>query len=150
MQKLVASIVCFAVAAVCATALSTTAGGEKAGKLEGTWIATAATSNGKKATEEDLKKVMLTVTFKTGKYSVTVIGKEVEAGTYKTDKSKKPAAIDLTIAEGKEKGKTQLGIYKIEGDVLTIAMTPADSKERPKTFEAADKGEVTVLKRVKQ
>jgi len=142
MQKLVAGIFGFA-----ALTVGSTVGGEKGDKLEGSWIATAAVSDGKKAPEDVLKKAMLTVTFKGGKYSVVSEGNEVEAGTYKADPSKKPATIDLTIMTGKDKGKTQPGIYKIEGDTLTVALTPPESKERPKNFEPPERGEVTVLKR---
>jgi uncharacterized protein (TIGR03067 family) len=149
MRKLVVSIVFSSVVA----ALATAGGGDKGakggtgGKLEGTWIATSAVSDGKKVPDEILKKFMLTVSFKDGKYTVVMAGDQVEAGTYKTDASKKPAAIDLNITEGKDKGKSQLGIYKVEGDTMTIAMTSHDKKDRPKNFDASDMGEVTVLKR---
>jgi len=144
MHKLVASIVCFSVIAVCATA-----GGEKGSKVEGKWVATSAIADGKKVPDEFIQKAMLTVVFKDGKYSVSVGGMQVEAGTYKANAAKKPATVDLDIIEGKDKGKVQLGIYKVADDVLTIALAPHDSKDRPKNFEAPEKGEVTVLKRGK-
>lgn len=146
MRKLLASIVCFA-----AVAVGATAGGDKSGKIEGTWIATAIVNDGETVPEENVKKAMLTVVFQDGKYTVELAGKEVETGKYKTDAAKKPATIDLDIVKGKEsdQGKMQLGIYKIEGETLTIAMTPAGTKERPKDFEPPKKGEVTVLKRTK-
>ncbi len=148
MQKLVASIVCFAAVAVCATAGGDKGGkGAKGAKIEGSWIATSAVSDGKKVPEEAIEKIMLTVMFKDGKYSVSAGGMEVEAGTYKTDAAKKPAAIDMEITSGKDKGKMQLGIYKVEKDILTIALSPHGAKERPKNFETPEKGEVTVLKR---
>jgi uncharacterized protein (TIGR03067 family) len=76
--------------------------------------------------------------------------KEVENGTYKLDAAKKPAAIDLIIGKGgKDEGKTQLGIYKLEGDVLTVAIAEANSKTRPSSFEGVKGVEVTTLKRAK-
>jgi uncharacterized protein (TIGR03067 family) len=93
---------------------------------------------------------MLTVNIKAdGKYSVTVMGKEVEAGTYKVDTTKKPAHLDLTVTEGKDKGQTQLGLLKLEGETMTVAFTKGGSKERPKSFESTEGVEVTILKRGK-
>jgi uncharacterized protein (TIGR03067 family) len=87
------------------------------------------------------------VTFTGDKYKVVVQGKQVEAGTFKVAGGK---SIDLTISEGKQKGRTQLGLYKIDGETLTVALPPDGSeKERPKDFEstAENRVEVTTLKR---
>ena len=90
------------------------------------------------------------VVLKDGKYSVSVAAKEVESGTYKTDSSKKPAQIDSTItSKGKDEGKTQLGIYKLDGDMMSVAFGKAGGKDRPKNFEGGEDIEVTVLKRKK-
>jgi uncharacterized protein (TIGR03067 family) len=125
--------------------------GDKAAKIEGTWIATVIINDGEKVSEANVKQAKLTVIFEDGRYRVVKGGNEVESGKYTSDASKKPATIDLAIVEikGDDKGKVQLGVYKIEDDVLTIAMTPAGSKERPKDFAPLAKGEITVLKRVK-
>jgi uncharacterized protein (TIGR03067 family) len=78
---------------------------------------------------------------------VVVNGKEVENGTYKADPLKKPPTLDLTIAKGKDEGKTQLGIFKLEKDVFTVAIGAAGGKERPKNFDGGPDIEVTVMKR---
>ncbi len=143
MKRVIASLVCLGLVTAWA------AGGATDTKLEGTWVTTASFAGGKKATEENLKKTMVTVVFKKGAYTVTSQGKKVEAGTYETNATKKPATIDVTITEGDDKGKTELGIYKVEGDTLTIAVAPHDSKQRPKSFEPAAKGEVMVFQRRK-
>ena len=143
MKRFITSLVCFGIVAAWATA-----GGADA-KLDGTWVVIASTRDGEKAPEDDLKKTMVTVVMKGGKYAVTAQGKKVEAGTYTTDATKKPATIDVTITAGDEKGRTELGIYKLDGDTLTMAVTPHDSKQRPKDFKPAAKGEVMVFKRVK-
>jgi uncharacterized protein (TIGR03067 family) len=147
MQKLFASIVCFSLCAVMATAQ----GGKGKGglKVEGSWTATSAIANGKKIPDDVIAKVMMVVTFKEGKYSLTSAGLE-ETGTYTIDAKKKPAQIDLVqTSKGKDKGKLQLGLIKIDGDVMTLVFSKAGSKDRPKDFEAGEAYEVTVLKRGK-
>lgn len=147
MQKLVASIVCLTAAATLATA-----GGQKGGKIEGTWKATSAIARGKKVPDEEVQKAMVLIMFKDGKYTVSIAGKQSEAGSYKTDASTKPATIDLTVTEGRDKGNMQMGIYKVEGDKLTVAMasnSKKGSQERPKTFDGQGTDEVTIFERVK-
>lgn len=150
------SILCLAVLTVVATA-----GGQGGGKLAGTWTATSAISRGKPVPQEDFAKAMVSFTFKDGKYSIQANGEQVESGTYKVDAAKQPATIDLTVGKGADKeGAKHLGIYKIEGDSLTLAIamphtfSTSDKNKaplpRPKTFEGKGKDdEVMVLKRAK-
>jgi uncharacterized protein (TIGR03067 family) len=51
--------------------------------------------------------------------------------------STEPKGIDLTWAEGANKDKRQLGIYRFEADTLTICVGPI-GKERPKAFESKE------------
>ena len=146
MQRLLVSVVCFSLCAV----LGYAGAGKDAPKIVGGWTATSASSGGKKVPDEEVAKINLVVTIKEdGKYSVTVMGKEVEAGTYKIDAKQKPIHLDLTITEGKDKGQTQLGLLKVEGDVMTVAFSKGGSKDRPKNFESAEAVEVTTFKRNK-
>ncbi len=145
MTKVLASVVCSFLVALVATA-----GGDTKAKIEGTWIMTKAISDGKpKFAEEELKQVMLTAEFKDGKFTLSAEGKVGESGTYKTDAAKKPATIDMVILVGDkfDKGKTQLGIYKIEGDTLTLAVADPGSKTRPKSFDAVKDIEIQTFKR---
>jgi uncharacterized protein (TIGR03067 family) len=144
MTKLIASVGC-----LCLLALVATAGGSKDAKVEGTWIATAGISDGKEVPKDIIAKINLTLVIKEGKYSVSVDGKEVEAGKYKIDTSKKPALLDLTIGKGKDEGKTQVGIVQVDGDTMQVALGPAGKKDRPKNFEGGPEIEVTTLKRKK-
>jgi uncharacterized protein (TIGR03067 family) len=133
-----------------AVLIGTAAAGEKgAPKIEGSWLAISAVADGKKVPDEFIAKFMLTLAFKDGKYAVSAGGKQQESGTYKADTSKKPATLDMMVEEGKDKGKSQLAIYKIDADTLTVALGEAGSGIRPKNFEPADKIEVTVFKRKK-
>ena len=151
MKKILSCIICLAVASA-----FTTAGGDKTPKLDGAWTATAAIIDGNKLPEDEVAKTKLVVTFKDGKYTASMFNKdagkekEIESGTYKIDASKKPATIDLLIGKGsKDAGKTQLGLFKLDGDQLTLVIGGVDAKERPKSFDGEKGVEVTVLKRNK-
>jgi uncharacterized protein (TIGR03067 family) len=64
----------------------------------------------------------------------------------KIDGSKDPKWIDLTFPRGT--GTASPGIYKLEGDMLTICRVLA-GKERPKEFKSAEVGSnLVVYKRV--
>ena len=95
------------------------------------------------------EKLMISITFKHGKYSLTLQGKEVEAGAFKLD-PQNAAFIDMEIGDEYQKGnKKYLGIYKVEDDKLTLALSKPESKNRPKTFDVADGAEITFMKRKK-
>ena len=56
-------------------------------------------------------------------------------GTFKANHARKPAHIDFRNGEGEAAGKTWLGIYRLEGDDLTIVdNAPDTSKPRPAQF----------------
>jgi uncharacterized protein (TIGR03067 family) len=136
---------------VCAlVALTAVSAGDKgAATIEGNWIATGALAKGKKISEEQAAKAMVVMVFKDGKFTISIGGKPREAGTYKVNAAAKPAAIDFAIGEGRDKGKTRLGIFKVEGEMLTIAVVDTDVKTRPQGFEGTEDVEITFLKRQK-
>ena len=143
MRKLFAGIVCFSLCAVMASA-----GGGKGGlKLDGAWTATASIIDGKTVTYESQKRPPFVVTIKENKYTVSIMGKEVGAGTFTIDAKMKPT--HLTLREGDDNAKTQLGLIKVDGDVMTIAFDKKEKKERPKNFEGSGGFEVTIFKRGK-
>jgi uncharacterized protein (TIGR03067 family) len=144
MKKLTGCIVCFGLSAFVAVAQ------DGPTTLEGNWTAIAGIIEGKKLPEDEVKKAALIVNFtKDGKYTVISMGKKIESGTYKLDAKAKPATIDLTITEGKDKDKTQFGIYKLEGDQVSFAIASVDIKTRPTNFDGGKDAEVTILKRNK-
>jgi uncharacterized protein (TIGR03067 family) len=118
-------------------------------KLQGTWKAESAEADGNALPDEVVKQMKLVV--KGDKYTFTA-GPMEEKGTLKLDPSKKPAEVDIMIEEGEDKGKTQLGLYQLDGDTFKICFGRAGEKERPKEL-AAKAGSGTgmfVLKREKQ
>jgi uncharacterized protein (TIGR03067 family) len=103
-------------------------------ELEGSWQAVSYALDGQKASDQDMKKIKLVFDV-TGKTSALNEGKVFIASTTKIDPAKVPMTIDIVYTEGDLKGKTSLGIYKIEDDLLTICRAAPD-KARPTEFSS--------------
>jgi uncharacterized protein (TIGR03067 family) len=119
--------------------------------LSGTWKFESLSMGGQKLPADAIKKAGFVI--KDGKYtSIDPSGKEDETGTLKLDPDKKPKTIDFEIASGKDKGKKQLGIYKLEDDTCTLCMGFPGGTERPAKFESekGSKAVLAVLKREKK
>lgn len=112
-------------------------------ELEGNYSVASLQLSGKVLSKEDAQKTK--VRFKGDMLSITIGGQE-KATQIKVDASKKPHTIDITPNEGPDKGKTYLGIYKIEKNEVTLAFIK--SGERPKEFTSEN--EVTLLKLKKE
>lgn len=54
--------------------------------------------------------------------------------TFTLDPAKAPKAIDITATEDPQKGKTMLGIYRLEGDTLILCF---GTEQRPTEFSAS-------------
>ena len=108
-----------------------------AGRLElaATWQAVSYSLDGKKAAAEELKNIKLTIDAE-GKTAAMRDGQVFIASTTKIDPAADPMSIDMTYTAGDSKGRTALGIYKIEDDVLTICRSAPD-KARPTAFASA-------------
>jgi uncharacterized protein (TIGR03067 family) len=80
-----------------------------------------------------------TWTFEGEKVKATVGGMDYTCKAKLDDTAKPHATIDLLIEDGPEeaKGKTSKGLYKLDGEKLTLCVS-APGKDRPKEFAAAE------------
>lgn len=100
-------------------------------RLQGTWRVVALENEGKPVPAEAIKGA--TLTFTKDQYELKG-GREEFRGRFKLHATQEPRGIDSTFveADGKEKG-VAVGIYKLEGDRLTICWRQGD-KDRPREF----------------
>jgi uncharacterized protein (TIGR03067 family) len=114
--------------------------------LVGEWAAETAVVGGKR---ED-PPPGTTWAFTADGKSVLKVGAQAAGGldaTYKADRKADPATVDISAGP---KGTPMKGIYRVEGDTLTLCLTQ-EGDDRPKAFEspAASKAILITLKRVK-
>ena len=117
-------------------------------KFQGTWTFESVEAGGKKVPAAEFKGI--TVTFEGDKYTVKKGDEVIQAATQKLDPSKSPKTLDVTVAEGPNKGAVMLGIYEISGDTLKVCFDP-EGKKRPTQFTSASGSQTLVVhKRVKK
>jgi uncharacterized protein (TIGR03067 family) len=99
-------------------------------RLEGSYTMVSSEEKGAKLPEETVKTATLKME---GDKHTAKVGKVTIVGTHKVDPTKKPAEIEASDTEGPYKGKTRLGIYKLEGDLFTFCFA-LPSNDRPEQF----------------
>jgi RNA polymerase sigma factor (sigma-70 family) len=120
----------------------------KSDKLEGTWQVTTFIKDGNEGPKEDAEATKLVLSGE----SFTLIHREEKVtGKFKADPSQKPATFDIEVTEGDKAGESQMGIYELNGDTLTIC-TAHKGSPRPTKFEstAGSSQNLVTLKRVKE
>jgi uncharacterized protein (TIGR03067 family) len=115
---------------------------EKA-KHQGEWEVTSYVRDGKDASPEIRASIRRVVE---GDHVVWKRNGQSFAGTrFEVDPSKSPATIDLIPDGGPQKDKHILGIYRLEGEILTICVADVD-QPRPLTFDAEPGSKKTLQK----
>jgi len=133
---------------VMASAWAGDAGKKDQELLQGTWKLIRMEEGGERAAEDVLKAMSIKIVG--NKLSVFEKDKVVAELSFKLDPAKKPKAVDFTHLEGSEKGKSEAGIYALEGDKVTFCAS-GPGKPRPAEFvskKGTDAG-LFVLQRAK-
>lgn len=103
---------------------------------QGTWAVVAFEHDGQETPEETLGEIERVVMGNRAVWRRN--GETFSETTIEIDPAKEPKAIDVIPDGGPFKGRRTPGIYKLDGDRLTICMGQPDG-ERPEAF-AAGKG----------
>ena len=87
---------------------------------------------------QDAPEGAIALQFEGTKYAVIINGGVDETGTFKLDATKTPWTFDLSIVEGSDAGKLQMGIIEMKGDAIHGVLGQPGSGTRPASFDAAD------------
>jgi uncharacterized protein (TIGR03067 family) len=102
--------------------------------LTGTWIPTQAELAGVAVSDHELKNIRLLLS---ADHYKAYIGRQVDYGTLKVDKTSRPKRLEINIEHGPNRGKMFLAIYELVGDNLTVCYDldgisyPADFATEP-------------------
>jgi uncharacterized protein (TIGR03067 family) len=113
--------------------------------LQGTWKAVALEAGGMTMPKE-LTPQFTFIIGADGK-STGKMSKGEYSATITVDPKKNPKTMDNLHETGAQKGKKQYGVYKLDGDKLTVCMTPPGAAEadRPKGFDTKGSGNVVFI-----
>jgi len=114
--------------------------------LQGEWSMVSGSADGQAMPEPMLKQMKRVCK---GDETTTTSGERVfMKAKIIVDPSKNPKTIDYQMTEGFTKGKTQLGIYEVDGDMFKSCFGKPGA-ERPTDFKPGDGRTVSVWKRSK-
>ncbi len=122
---------------------------DEGAKHQGTWAVTSSVRDGKEAPADVVASIRRVV--EGDHVTWTRDGNGFAETKVSYDPTKSPRALNLIPDGGPNRDKTILGIYKLEGDTLTICVADAD-EPRPTAFEApaGSKRTLQTFKRIKQ
>ncbi|WP_439625970.1 TIGR03067 domain-containing protein [Gemmata sp.] len=113
-------------------------------RLQGEWEVITLEQEGNDLADF-VKKKTPAFAFEGTAYTFKLEGLRAEAGEFKLDPKAKVPAVDCKITAGEHKGKTQLGIYRLDGDALTICFAEEGAEKRPTAFKTVDDGPEYVM-----
>ena len=108
-------------------------------RLQGKWVAKSLERDGKTI---DVKDHEFILEIKGDKW--IFVGKE-RAVFVALDTTTDPKCVDLKSVEESRKGQVDEGIYRVEGETLTICMHQGSGKSRPTKFETSPDQPDTIL-----
>jgi uncharacterized protein (TIGR03067 family) len=114
---------------------------KEAARLEGEWSMVSGEANGQPMPPEFVKTGKRVA--KNGETTISIGGQLYFKAKFTVDPTKKPKAIDYVMTEGFTKGKTQLGIYELDGDTVKFCFA-APGKDRPTEFTSKPGSERTL------
>src|SRR5258706_4659115 len=116
--------------------------------LQGEWTMISGSADGQPMPAEMLKQMKRVC--KGDETTTTMNGQIYLKAKITIDPSKKPKTIDYQMLEGFTKGKTQLGIYEVEGDTFKACFAkPGDERPTDFTSQPDDGRTLSVWKRDK-
>jgi uncharacterized protein (TIGR03067 family) len=125
-----------------AAAIAAVSGCKRGNEIEGTYVVAEIEAVGEKLPKKFLERLLDNERMvairpdKIGIYNFTI--RRYYTAPYKIDSTKVPAEIDITDPD--REGVIDLGIYKLEGDVLTMCLVPAKARKVKKPAEIAKGG----------
>lgn len=120
---------------------------KEAPSVVGEWDSEKAVQGGM---ERPLPDGGIKITFTTdGKFLFKKGNNDEQTGSYKVDATKSPGEIDITPPN---EDAPHIGIFKSDGDTLTICLADKGSTDRPTKFESPDGTKIMLitLKRAKK
>jgi uncharacterized protein (TIGR03067 family) len=115
--------------------------GRRRASLRGSWGLVRMVVDGCEVTDGEVKATYR-LTFQGDRYAVRVGGRALAAGRYATCAARPLRAIDITPDEG----RPQLGVYRLEGDALTVYVSGGQRPARIPDSAGGD-GLLLVLRR---
>jgi uncharacterized protein (TIGR03067 family) len=119
--------------------------GKEMTKLEGEWSMVSGEADGQPLPADYVKNAKRVA--KDGETTVTFNGQVFMRAKFTVDASKTPKTIDYAMTEGFTKGKTQLGVYELDGDTVKFCFA-SPGQERPTDLKGGSGRTVSVWKRV--
>jgi len=118
-------------------------------QLQGEWLMVSGSADGYPVPDGMLGRSKRVC--KGDELSVIVGGQPFMKAKITIDPTKKPKTIDYLMTEGFTKGKTQLGIYELDGDTLKSCFAgPGDERPTDFTCKPGDHRTLSVWKRQKE